>query len=219
MVNNQIAVKWQQTAVKLAREELARKRSDAASIRLRVSGSSMAPLIEPGDVVLVHRVNFGDLRRGDLILVEQGGAFLVHRLVVVHDHGVRTKGDNASHADVLVATEDVLGRVAVVEKGNVLGLTSATPSAILRAGSAKPPKGERRIELGHGQWPMVNRLLGLSGWCEAQFFAAGRRVKSKLPGAQSGRWPAGLASLAAAPFRWLTRLLINVRGFSDDSHG
>ena len=218
-ISNQVAEDWQQTAVKLAREELARKRSDVALIRLRVSGSSMVPLIEPGDMVLVRHVNFEDLRRGDMILVEQGGTFLVHRLVAVHDHGVRTKGDNASHADVLVAPEDVLGRVVVVEKGNVLSLTSATPSAILRTGSAEPPKGGRRIELGQGQWPMVNRLLGLSGWCEAQFFAAGRRVKSKLPGAQSGRWPVGLASMAAAPFRWLTRLLINLRGFGDGLTG
>ena len=201
--------------MKLAREELAQ----GSPIRLRVSGSSMAPLIEPGDVVLVRHVNFEDLRRGDLILVEQGGTFLVHRLVAVHDHGVRTKGDNASHADVLVAPEDVLGRVVVVEKGDVLSLTSAIPSAILRTGLVEPSKGGRRIELGQGQWPMVNRLLGLSGWCEAQFFAAGRRVKRELVGTQSRRWTVGLANLAAVPFRWLTRLLINVRGLSDGFTG
>ena len=214
-ISNQVAVDWQQTAVKLAREELAQ----GSPIRLRVSGSSMAPLIEPGDVVLVRHVNFEDLRRGDMILVEQGGTFLVHRLVAVHDHGVRTKGDNASHADLLVAPEDVLGRVVVVEKGDVLSLTSAIPSAILRTGLVEPSKGGRRIEMGQGRWPMVNRLLGLSGWCEVQFFAAGRRVKRELVGAQSGRCTVGLASLAAVPFRWLTRLLINVRGLSDGLTG
>jgi len=190
-ISGQAAIARQRTAVKLAREELAQ----GSPIRLRVSGSSMAPLIEQGDVVLVRHVNFGDLRRGDLILVEQGGAFLTHRLVAADAHGVRTKGDNASHADLPVVPQDVLGRVVGVEKSG------------------------RTIELDGGRWPMVNRLLGLLGWCEVKVFAAGRRVKMALVGAQSGRWPVGLASMAAAPFRWLTRLLINLRGFGDGLTG
>lgn len=145
----------------------------------------MAPLIEPGDVVLVHRVNPEDLRRGDLILVEQGGAFLVHRLVAADSHGVRTKGDNASHADPPVVPQDVSGRVTGVEKGG------------------------RRIELEEGRGPMVNRLLGLLGWCEVKLFAAGRMIKRRLLGAQSGCLTRGLAGLASMPFRWLARLLIS----------
>ena len=164
-------------------------------IRLRVSGSSMTPLIEPGDVVLVRHVKLEDLRRGDLILVEQGGSFLVHRLVAADVHGVRTKGDNASHADLPVVPQDVLGRVVGVEKSG------------------------KRIELDEGRWPMVSRLLGLLGWCEVKLFAAGRIIKRRLLGGQSGHWSQGLASLAATPFRWLTRLLINVRGFSDGFTG
>jgi len=186
--------------VKLAREELAQ----GGLIRLRVSGDSMAPLIEPGDVVLVRHVNPEDLRRGDLILVEQGGAFLTHRLVTADGHRVQTKGDNASHADPPVLPQDVLGRVMGVEKGDVLS----------------PPKDGRRIELDEGRWPMVNRLLGLLGWCEVKLFAAGRIIKRRLVGERSGRWPQGLTSLAATPFRWLTRLLlIRMRGFTDDVTG
>jgi len=174
-----VAIAWQQTAVKLAREELAQ----GALVRLRVSGSSMAPLIEPGDVVLVRHARLADLRRGDLLLIEQEGAFLVHRLVAADAHGVRTKGDNASHADSPIAPQDVLGHVVAVEKDG------------------------RRIDLGVGRWLLVNRLLGLLGWGEVQLFTAGRVVKRRLVGAQSGRWT-GLAGLAAAPFRWLTRLLV-----------
>ena len=73
--------------------------------------------------------------------------------------------------------------------------------------------------MGQGQWPMVNRLLGLLGWCEVKLFAAGRIIKRRLVGAQSGRWPQDLTSLAATPFRWLTRLLIKMRGFTDDLTG
>jgi len=199
-ISDQATIARQRTAVKLAREELAQ----GGLIRLRVSGDSMAPLIEPGDVVLVRHVNPEDLRRGDLILVEQGGAFLTHRLVTAGAHRVRTKGDNASHADPPVLPQDVLGRVMGVEKGDV----------------QSPPKDGRRIELDEGRWPMVNRLLGLLGWCEVKLFAAGRIIKQRLVGAQSGRLTAGLASLASMPFRWLTRLLlIRMRGFTDDLTG
>ena len=47
-LSDQVATIRQQMAVKLAREELAQ----GGPIRLRVSGNSMAPLIEPGDAVL-----------------------------------------------------------------------------------------------------------------------------------------------------------------------
>jgi hypothetical protein len=146
----------------------------------------MAPLVELGDVVLIQRADWEDLRRGDLLLVEQGGDFLVHRLVAADAHGVRTKGDNASHADLPLAPQAVLGRVAAVEKGG------------------------RRIELDRGRWPAVNRLLGLLGWGEVQIFTAGRAVKQRLFSTQSGRWALRLASLAATPFCWLTRLLVKV---------
>lgn len=175
MISDQVA-----TAMKLAREQLAR----GALIRLHVSGNSMAPLVERGDVVLVRPVNLEDLHRGDLLLVEQGGAFLIHRLVAADAHGVRTKGDNASQADLPMTPQDVLGRVVAVEKGG------------------------RRIELDGGRWPVVSRLLGLLGWCEVKLFAAGRIIKRRLVGAQSQRWSQGLTSLAATPFRWLTRLLL-----------
>jgi hypothetical protein len=107
----------------------------------------------------------------------------VHRLVAADAHGFHTKGDNASHADSPIAPQDVLGHVVAVEKDG------------------------RRIDLGAGRWLLVNRLLGLLGWGEVQLFAAGRMIKRRLVGAQSRRWT-GLAGLAAAPFRWLTRLLV-----------
>jgi len=175
----QAARAWQQTAVELVRDELAQ----GALLRLRVAGHSMAPLVTLGDVVLIQRANWEDLRRGDLLLIEQEGTFLVHRLVAADAHGFHTKGDNASHADLPIAPQDVLGRVVAVEKGS------------------------RRMELDRGCWPAVNRLLGLLGWGEVQFFAAGRMIKRRLVGAQSKRWT-GLAVLAATPFRWLTRLLV-----------
>jgi signal peptidase I len=192
--DDQVTVARQQAAVELARGKLAQ----GALLRLRVSGQSMAPLVERGDLVLVQRVNPADLRRGDLVLVEQGGGFLVHRLVAAprrrgarscgpDAHQVQTKGDNASYADLPLLPQDVLGRVVAVERDG------------------------RRIELGRGWWPMVNRLLGLLGWGEVQLFTAGRIAKRRLVGAQGGRWTMSLTSPAATPFRWLTRLLIETR--------
>jgi hypothetical protein len=67
---------------------------------------------------------------------------------------------------------------------------------------------------------VVNRLLGLLGWCEVNLFAAGQILKRRRARAQSGRWSQWLASRAAVPFRWLTRwLLIHMGGCTDDLTG
>ncbi len=164
----------------LVREQLDR----GALIRLHVTGNSMAPLIEAGDVVLVQRVNAEDLRRGDLLVVEGSGSFLVHRAVAISGNRLRTKGDNVSCADPAVTVHDVLGRVVMVE--NASG----------------------RIDLYVGRWPVVNRVLGLLGWCEMRIFAAARSARRRLPGGRGTRWTPSLSGLVAAPFRLLTRLLL-----------
>jgi signal peptidase I len=164
----------------LVREQLKR----GALVRLRVAGDSMAPLIEAGDVVLVQRVNAEELRRGDLLVVEEAGSFLVHRAVAISSNRLRTKGDNVRYADPAVTVHDVLGRVAMVEK----------------AGG--------RIDLYAGQWPVVNRVLGLLGWCEMRTFAAASIVGRKLLSGRYTRGGSSLSGLLATPFRLLTRLLL-----------
>lgn len=58
----------------------------------------MEPYLIEGDEVVVKRQN-ASYQVGDLVLIEWGSSFVVHRLVELE--GMRTKGDNLSECDPL----------------------------------------------------------------------------------------------------------------------
>lgn len=91
------------------------------SVRVRVTGASMAPLIRSGDTVTVAPVKERIPDRGDLILfVNRCGAPVLHRIVKIADTGTgtvyRTKGDAQGMFDEPVAHDAVLGRVVRIAR-------------------------------------------------------------------------------------------------------
>ncbi len=111
-------------------------------IRLPVSGFSMAPLLQPGDVVWMEQSDPGVLSRGAIVVVYHGGCLLTHRLVAVDAQGWHTKGDNNPQADSPVAGEAIQGRIVTIE----------------RSGTS--------IDMQRQPWPSVNWLLGQLGWLQ-----------------------------------------------------
>ncbi len=87
---------------------------DGERIRFRVQGQSMVPTLHPGDEVVVERVSQDTLRPGDLVLVRDGGRFLLHRLLGIRHHDgqqlLLTGGDGLRRADPLVPAEAFVGR-------------------------------------------------------------------------------------------------------------
>ena len=87
-------------------------------INLRLRGDSMWPTIPAGSLVAVEEVTPGDIRLGDVVIWQQGGQLIAHRVV----HKVRdgsnmwlvTKGDNCSAADPWLEPSAVLGRLVAV---------------------------------------------------------------------------------------------------------
>ena len=81
----------------------------------------MLPLIQPGDQVLVAHGS-DNLRRGDIIVFLQGEKMIAHRLLRIHNDktGVTfiTKGDNTSYLDSPLATQQVVGRVLKIKRGD-----------------------------------------------------------------------------------------------------
>jgi signal peptidase I len=95
--------------------------SRSISIRLRMSGSSMRPAIEDGDIITIEAISDDPVRPGDIVLyrTEQETA-VIHRVVRVErsgsDRAVVTRGDGASQNDLPVQLNRVLGRVRNVER-------------------------------------------------------------------------------------------------------
>jgi signal peptidase len=83
-----------------------------------VTGISMEPTLNAGDVVLVwERTDFADLAVGDVIKVRDGGFAYVHRIVSIgsDEEGpvVVTQGDSVARFDSPVRPEAVDGEVVV----------------------------------------------------------------------------------------------------------
>jgi len=90
--------------------------AQAPAIRLRVQGTSMFPLLQEGEFVLVKPVSAEDLQPGDLIAFRRQNEVIMHRLVAINPEGYITLGDHSSTLDPPVLSENILGCVAAIEK-------------------------------------------------------------------------------------------------------
>ena len=116
------------TKCELACESLLR----SGSLRLEVHGWSMIPSIWPGDILMISRLNQGDLQPGHIALYRREGRLFIHRVLVCNgasDSFIVTRGDSMAEADPPVHSRDLLGKV----------------DFILRNGKSIAP--ERRIRL------------------------------------------------------------------------
>jgi signal peptidase len=81
---------------------------------------SMEPLINPGDIVLVRRIDADDnVQVGDVIEYKSGDIYIFHRIIEIVEEDeetkYRTKGDNNSAEDPeLVEAENLKGRLLCV---------------------------------------------------------------------------------------------------------
>lgn len=98
------------------------------TLRLRVTGSSMIPSLWPGDLLLIHRQDFGRISAGDIVLFARQGRLFAHRVVsTAGDRGneqMVTQGDALCVSDPPITSAELLGRVSLV----------------LRAGKWTPPR-------------------------------------------------------------------------------
>jgi hypothetical protein len=90
-------------------------------LEILARGSSMVPVIFPGDILLVERDPLGRLRPGHIVLVSRGGRFFAHRVVRLTALGgpprVITRGDALPENDPPFLDKEVLGRVTALVRG------------------------------------------------------------------------------------------------------
>jgi signal peptidase len=83
-----------------------------------VSGPSMNPALEVGDVVVVREARPEDIDVGDIIRFRQGGLPVIHRVVAIEDGGSQivfiTRGDNNNADDDPVLASNLEGEVVLV---------------------------------------------------------------------------------------------------------
>ena len=136
------------------------------ALRFRAQGTSMAPLVRDGDVLLVWPVDPGAVRAGDLVLCSTApGRVVVHRVIrkEVCREGSRftVQGDALSRPDGQIAEAQLHGRVRALERaGTQIDLDRPVMTALGRLAVLRS-----RWNLGReGRLRLARRLVkGLPG--------------------------------------------------------
>jgi signal peptidase len=93
-------------------------------VRFQASGESMQPFIQDKDILEVAPLEGKQIKKGDVMLVETDeGRLLAHRVVKINrNNGIPiyfTRGDSSISFDGSFRLENILGRVEIVERGNL----------------------------------------------------------------------------------------------------
>lgn len=163
--------------------------AEGKEVRLRVDGTSMSPLLKPGDQVVLQRATPQQLQKGDLVVVRRQHDMVTHRLVHQNAGQWLTKGDNSRYPDLPALENQVLGKVIAIEKN------------------------KKTIDLQSTRWQILNRWLANWSWLEASLFHFGRQIKSSAQKSQmegvrgNHSW---LARFLSLPFRLVYHLIIKL---------
>ena len=85
-------------------------------VRLRVTGSSMLPSIQPGDVLTIHRCVMSSVEAGAIVLFTRDGRLFAHRAVARWNTHLVTRGDALELQDPSVRQDQLLGRVVTLTR-------------------------------------------------------------------------------------------------------
>ena len=112
--------------------------SRSIPVEIRMSGSSMRPAIEDGDVITIEPVTENSVRPGDVILYQtRYDTAVIHRVIRIEksssDRTVVTRGDASSQNDIPVPLHRVIGQVKLVERaGEQIKMVSPKSPLTLR---------------------------------------------------------------------------------------
>lgn len=83
------------------------------------SGQSMQPTVCHADLVLVAPLR-REVRRGDIVLVPLGPRLMLHRVALVEDERVITRGDARERNDAPVSTGEIVASAIAVRRDHIV---------------------------------------------------------------------------------------------------
>ena len=93
------------------------------SVQLKAWGTSMLPIIWPGDLVTLESVEHNKIVRGDILLLLRDQRFFIHRLIerreIQNTLCWITRGDAMPHNDPPAASSEILGKLVHVDRMNI----------------------------------------------------------------------------------------------------
>lgn len=88
------------------------------NFQLLTKGISMKPLLLPGDIVSIKKINFLSVKVNDIILVHKKNASFIHRVIFKTNKFVITKGDANFETDGKIFNKNILGKIYSIKRNN-----------------------------------------------------------------------------------------------------
>jgi signal peptidase I len=101
----------QATQARVYRRDIAQK----GSVRIRMSGNSMYPFLKNNDFVLVQKLNFENIKIGDIVLTCDNDRILCHRVFAIKNNRFQTKADAFTKPDNFVSDQMLIGKVTQIK--------------------------------------------------------------------------------------------------------
>jgi hypothetical protein len=128
-------------------------------IAMHVRGTSMLPLVRPGDVALIRRDKLENMRSGDVVLMQRGDHLIAKRIGEDEDSGAVVSGEGRMEA------------VGDGENGSGPGKYGGKPQECLGK-IVRVRRENERIELGAQKTPLeavVSVVLRPARWAKEKF--------------------------------------------------
>jgi signal peptidase I len=99
---------------------------DFGEVRLCAFGTSMAPSILPGDLLVIQKAGIDEISPGEVVLFSREGRLFIHRVAdrkvsftaeSLEESILITRGDRLCQDDPPVSSRELLGRVVCLERG------------------------------------------------------------------------------------------------------
>lgn len=91
---------------------LARKKK----FNLKVEGTSMLPILQPGDVLSLEKTGFARIRENDVALVIRGRQPMIHRVIYKTKNYLVTRGDHSMKSDGRIRPKQVYAKVVEIRR-------------------------------------------------------------------------------------------------------
>ena len=131
--------------------------AERVPIWMRVTSDSMSPLFGAGDQVRVVDVGRDILQVGNVLVLDEGHGFLMHRLRQIRGELLYTRGDRSLVYDAPFAMEQVMGLVTAVRRN---GLEQEVDPALNEALHQLARAEEQRLaclrQIGQAQFPTLS---------------------------------------------------------------
>lgn len=97
-----------------------------------IVSNSMQPIIDPGDVIFIKKININALKVGDVITFEKDSFIATHRIIEIQEDKVITQGDNNNISDEPIDKSSIIGEyILSIPKVGYLYSFAGSPIGII----------------------------------------------------------------------------------------